>query len=85
MIECISLVYVALKMNCRNLSNLVQFVMKTKQDNNMTDRIGAIYTKNDNELSRLIVSDVICDETKQNNDMTNRIGAVYIENETELS
>ena len=30
----------------------------------MTDRIGAIYTKNDNELSRLIVSDVICDETK---------------------
>ena len=29
-------------------------MMKTKQDNNMINRIGAIYTENDNELSLLI-------------------------------
>ena len=36
--------------------------MKTKQDNDVIDRIGVIYAKNDTELSWLIGHGVVCDE-----------------------
>ena len=36
--------------------------MKTKQDNDVTNHISVIYTENNNELSRLIVSGAVCDK-----------------------
>ena len=33
------------KLSSRNRSNWVQFVMKTKQANDMTDRTGMVYSK----------------------------------------
>ena len=35
------------KLNYQDLSNWVWSVMKTKQDNDMTDRTGVIYAKNE--------------------------------------
>ena len=37
---------------------------KTKKDNDMTDRIGAIYVENKTELSWLIRSGVVCDKNQ---------------------
>ena len=50
------------KLNYRGLFDQVRFVMKTKQDNDMTDHVGAIYAKNDNEQSWLIRLSVACNE-----------------------
>ena len=36
--------------------------MKTKQDNDMTNCIGAVYVENNIELSWLIRSGTVCDE-----------------------
>lgn len=38
-------------MNYRERLNQVQSVMKTREDNEVTDRIGTVYVKNDIELS----------------------------------
>ena len=51
----------------------------------MTNRIGAVYTKNEIKLSWSIKPDAIVKKTKQNNDMTNRASAVYVEKKTKLS
>ena len=37
-------------LNYHAQSNWVLYVMKTKQDTDVTDRIGAVYTKNNIEL-----------------------------------
>ena len=39
------------KMNYRNLSNQVQYVMKTRQDNNMIDHVDTVYAEKDTKLS----------------------------------
>ena len=36
--------------------------MKTKQDNDLTNRIGLVYAKTETELLGLIWSGVVCDE-----------------------
>ena len=43
-----------MKLNCHDQSNWVQSVMKSSKDNNMTECIGLIYTKIENELSGII-------------------------------
>ena len=58
-----------LKLNCQDLSNRVQFVMKTRQNNDLIDHPSAFYVENDTELSLLIESGVNCDE--------NHIGQLY--------
>ena len=58
--------------------------MKTSEDNDVTDHIGLVYTKNDTKLSGPIGLSVVCDETRQDNDVTDCTGAVYAKNETEL-
>ena len=40
-----------LKPSCQYLSDLVRFMMKAKQGNDVTDRTGVIYVENDNEPS----------------------------------
>ena len=40
----------------------MRFVMKTRQDNDMTDCIGAFYAKKDIELLWPIGLDAVCDE-----------------------
>ena len=37
-------------MNCYDRWNWVQFVTKIREDNNVIDRIGVVYAKNDIEL-----------------------------------
>ena len=40
-----------MKLSYRDQSNQVRFVMKTRQNNDVTNHIGMVYTKNDTELS----------------------------------
>ena len=51
-----------MKLSYRDQSNLVLSLMKTRQDNDMIDRIGAVYVENDSELWWLIRSSAIIDE-----------------------
>ena len=37
-------------------------MMKTRQDNNVTDRIGVVYTKNETQLSLLMGSSEVYDK-----------------------
>ena len=39
-------------------------MMKTRQENDMTERTGAVYKENDIELSSLIGLGVVCDENQ---------------------
>ena len=65
-------------------TNKVWYVIKTKQDNDVTKRIGAIYVKNDIELSQSMRLSVVFDEDKIGN-VTNRTSVVYVKNDIELS
>ena len=51
-----------LKLNCYDLFDHVQFVMKSKQENDVTDYIDVVYTKNKTELSWPIRLGTICSE-----------------------
>lgn len=57
---------------------------KTRQDNDLTNRIGAIYDKDGIELLGLIGLGVTVTKTRQENDVTHRKGAVYAKNDTDL-
>ena len=71
------------KLNWRDLFDRVQFVMKTKQDNDVTDCTNAIYVENEIELWWSIRSSMICEKNliEQWCDQSYR---VYAETETEL-
>ena len=72
-------------MSCCDLSDWVPFVLKTKQDNNVTYHTSAVYAKNDVKLSWPIKLDATRMKTKQDNDVTDLISLVYTENKIELS
>ena len=55
---------------------------KTKQDNDVTNHISLVYTKNDIKPSRPIESSAVYDKNKQDKDMTDRTSVVYTKNET---
>ena len=58
-----------LKLSCHDWSHYVQSMTKTRKDNDVTDHIGAIYAKNEIELSWLIGQGVTYDEEDANNDV----------------
>lgn len=58
-------------------------MMKTKQDYDMIDRIGMVYSKNETELSWLIRQVRLLMKTKEVNNVTNCISAIYAENDIE--
>nr|CAN75003.1 hypothetical protein VITISV_014929 [Vitis vinifera] len=45
-----------MKLSCHDRLDRVSFVMKTRQDNDMSDRTSVVYAKNNNELSSSIRS-----------------------------
>ena len=47
----IVLVNAKTKLNCRDLSNVVRLVMKTKQDNDVPNGTDVIYDENETQLS----------------------------------
>lgn len=49
-------------LNCRDRSNRVLSMMKTRQANNVTDRTNLIYAENKTNLPCPIKSSVMCDE-----------------------
>ena len=53
-----------MKLNYCDWSDQVWYVMKTKQDNDMIDCIGAVYNGNDIEQLEPIRPDVIFDENQ---------------------
>ena len=59
-----------LKLNCQDLSNRVWSVIKIKQDKDVIDHIGVIYTVNNNELLWSIGSGTLYNEnhTRQQRD-----------------
>lgn len=50
------------KLNCWDLSNQVQFIKKTKIDNDITDRTNVVYVEYKTKLSWLIGPSVVYDE-----------------------
>lgn len=58
---------------------------KTRQDNNVTNRIDLVYAKNDSKLSGLIRPGAIYDEIGQDNDVTDLPRTVYVKNKTKIS
>ena len=73
------------KSNYRDLSNRVQSVMKTRQDNNMTNCTSVIYVEDETKLLCLIGLGVIYDknQTRQRRDQS--IGIIFTETKIELS
>ena len=53
-----------LKLNYWDLSKRVRSVMNTRRDNNMTNRTGVVYAKNEIKLPCLIVLGEVCGENK---------------------
>ena len=51
-----------LKLNCWDLSEWVQIVMKTRQDNDVTNHAGVLYIENNTKLLWPIGPGVVCDE-----------------------
>ena len=47
-------------LNCRDLSDRVLFVTKTRQDNDMTSYISVVYAKNETELLGPIELGAVC-------------------------
>lgn len=60
-------------------------MMKTTQDNNVTNHTGVVYTENYIELLGPIRSSVFYTKTRQNNDVTDLTDVVHVEKEIELS
>ena len=65
-----------MKLSYRDRSDHVQSVTRTKKDNDVTNRIGLVYAKNNIELSGPIEPSVVYDETIQDNDVTDLPRAV---------
>ena len=53
-----------MKQSCRNRSDQVWFVTKTKQDNDVTDQLGLVNVENDIELLGLIWQGIDCGENQ---------------------
>ena len=51
-----------LKLNCRDRSNRVQSMTKTRHNNNMIDCLSVVHAKNYTKQLGLIEPGVICDE-----------------------
>ena len=47
-------------MNCRDLFDCVGFVMKTKEDNDVTDCIGVVYAETETKLLEPIEPGAVC-------------------------
>ena len=58
---------------------------KTRQDNDVTNHIGLVYTKNDTKLLGPIKLGAVSDKTRQDHDVTNLPCAVYTKNEIAFS
>lgn len=71
-------------MNCQDLSDRVQSMMKAKQENNMIDCIGVVYTKNDIECHDPSDSIPFVSKIRQDKNMTNHTGAIYDKNDIKL-
>ena len=52
------------KLNFRGLFDRVHYVMKTRQDNDVIDCMGSLYTENNTELLWLIILSNVCDKNK---------------------
>lgn len=74
-----------MKLGFCDRSDWVWSMIKIKQDNNVIDRIGLLYAKNDNELLGPIRLGVVYDENRHDNDVIYLLHVVYVENEIELS
>ena len=65
------------KLNYWDISNRVWYVNKTRQDNDMINPIGVVYTKNETELSWRIRPSETCEKIRQDNNVTHHIGIAY--------
>ena len=60
-------------------------MMKTRQDNDVIDRLDTIYVKNETELPCLIGLGIICDKNQIGQWHYHSIGLVYVKIETRQS
>ena len=74
-----------MKLSCLDHSDEVRFVMKTKQDKDITNRISLVYAKNDTEQWDKFDQVQSVMKTQYDNDVTDCIGVVYIKAKTEIS
>ena len=67
-----------MKLSSHDRSVRVWFMMKIRQDNDVTNRMGLVYDENDTELLGSIGLGAVCDETRQDNNVIDHINLVYI-------
>ena len=72
-------------MNYREWSNQLQYVMKTRQDDDISDHTSVVYDGNKTKLPCPIELCAICDENQIGKRWHQSIGLVYVEIETKLS
>lgn len=71
-----------MKLNCHDPSGRVEFMTKSKQDNDMVDRTSMVYPKSELNYHDRLKRIWSITKTKQDNDMINSKGVVYDENNT---
>ena len=54
-----------MKLNCYDRADKVYYMEKTRQENDMTNRIGAVYVKIETEMSWSIRQDVVNHENQK--------------------
>lgn len=73
-----------MKLSCRDWLDYVNFVKKSRQDNNMTDRISLVYAELKLNCRDLFDWVWFVMKTRVDNKVTNHTGVVYDENDNEL-
>ena len=74
-----------MKLSCYERLDQVKYLMKTKHENDVINRISLVFIKTEIELSRLISLGGVCDENQMDNYLTNHASAFNAETDTELS
>lgn len=74
-----------MKLSYHDRLDHVRSVMKTRQDNDVIDFIGLVYTEIEIKLSRPIWPGVVYNKTRQDNNVVDRTSVLYTKNDTKLS
>ena len=73
-----------LKLKSWDLSDFVRSMMKTRQNNDVTDCIDVVYAETETELSGPIESGTICYEKQVGQRHDRSSGVMYTKNKTKL-
>ena len=74
-----------MKLSCYDRLDRVQSLMKTRHENDVTNRISLVFVETKIELSGLISQGGVCDENQKDNDLTDHAGVFNVKTDIKLS